>query len=81
MFIQKDEIGNEKNLTSLIENMKQILDGLMDGQNEILWAAVEEMKHAFEEREKSNTLSCIVMFFYCLLSVICVFKMVFTKVC
>ena len=52
MFIWKDEIGNEKNLASQIENMKKMLDGLMERQNEILWAAVEEMKHASEKRKK-----------------------------
>ena len=76
MFIWKDEIGNEKNLASLIENMKKMLDGLMDRQNEILWAAVEEMKQASEERKKSNKLSCVLMCLCCLISVICVFKMV-----
>ena len=69
-FKWKDEIDNEKNLAAMIEDMKK----MMDRQNEILWAAVEKIKHASEERKKSNKGICLVMFLCCLMIVICMLK-------
>ena len=61
-LIRKDRIDNEKNLAALIEDMKKIIDSLMDRQKDILWVAVKEIKDAFEERKKANKLIYLVMF-------------------
>ena len=73
-FKWKDEIDNEKNLAYMIEDMKKLIGSMMDRQNEILWAAVEEITHASEERKKSNKAIFLVMCLCCLMSVICMLK-------
>ena len=58
--VWKDEMNEEKNLAAVIKDMKP-----MDRLNEILSAAVEEMK-------KSNKFSSAVMLLCSIISVICI---------
>ena len=79
-FIWKDEVDYEKNVAALMEDMKKIVEKL----NENICVAVEEMRHATEERKemrhateerkKSNKFLSVVVFVSSLVIVICMMK-------
>ena len=52
-FVWKDEVDDEKNVAVFIKDMKKTMEKL----NENICVAVEEMRHAVEERKKSNKLN------------------------